>query len=81
LFDASYIHFSSINYLCIQFKIKMVDGVAELVINIVSLAAQGILFFFQVKEGLSDRRQNNRSLSNIPPISQHPRAVLIASSC
>jgi len=58
----------------------MVDGVAELVVNIVSLTLQGILLVLQVKEGLSDRRQNKRSLRNIPPISQYPRAVLIASS-
>jgi hypothetical protein len=57
----------------------MVDGLAELILNVVSLTAQGISIYLQAKEQVSDRPRNRRSLSSLSS-SKYPRAVLIVSS-
>jgi len=58
----------------------MVDHLVELIFNIILWTAQGITVFYEAKEKSSDRSRNKRSLSQLSPISQYPRAVLIASS-
>jgi len=58
----------------------MAQHMVELIFNVAIWTVQGTLLCLEVKEGLSDRRQKKSSLSNLPSISQHPRAVLIASS-
>jgi hypothetical protein len=60
----------------------MVDGIVHMAL----LAVQGILTIYEVcektnrQDQLSGSGRSKRSLSQLSPISPHPRAVLIASS-
>jgi hypothetical protein len=64
----------------------MVDGLVELVFNVVLWTAQGICIFLEAKEKVksgqetSGGNRSKRSLSQLSSISQYPRAVLTSSS-
>jgi hypothetical protein len=57
----------------------MVNGLADLILNVVSWTAQGILIYLEATEQAPDRPQNRRSLSSLSS-RKYPRAILIVSS-
>ncbi len=57
----------------------MVDGLVELIFNIVLFAVQGTTIILEAKDRSSNRGRNKRSLSQLSS-NKYPRAVLVASS-
>jgi len=57
----------------------MVNGVAELIFNLVGWTIQGVCLYLEVKDKGSNSNQKKRSITNLPS-NKYPRAVLISSS-